>query len=91
MKQHEKIKNPEPRNLSQVLKDCHDLVEELKTKLKDKSDEVIKLKKDIDILQTDNDLKEYELNLLKSKLKATYVEKLNDRPNQEWYWYDTYL
>ena len=83
MKQHEKIKNPEPRNLSQVLKDCHDLVEELKTKLKDKSDEVIKLKKDIDILQTDNDLKEYELNLLKSKLKATYVEKLNDRPNQE--------
>tara|TARA_B100000214_G_scaffold287713_1_gene217311 strand:+ start:184 stop:432 length:249 start_codon:yes stop_codon:yes gene_type:complete len=82
MKQHE-IKNPEPRNLSQVLKDCHDLVHELKTKLKNKSDEVIKLKKDIDILQTDNDLKEYELNLLKSKLKATYVEKLNDRPNQE--------
>jgi len=82
MKQHE-IKNPEPRNLSQVLKDCHDLVHELKTKLKNKSDEVIKLKKDIDILQTDNDLKEYELNLLKSKLKATYVEKLNDRPNQK--------
>ena len=82
MKQHE-IKNPEPRSLSQVLKDCHDLVHELKTKLKNKSDEVIKLKKDIDILQTDNDLKEYELNLLKSKLKATYVEKLNDRPNQE--------
>ena len=82
MKQHE-IKNPEPRNLSQVLKDCHDLVQELKTKLEKKSDEVIKLKKDIDILQTDNDLKEYELNLLKSKLKATYVEKLNDRPNQE--------
>ena len=36
----------------------------------------------IDSLQTENDLKEYELNLLKSKLKATYGEKLDDRSNQ---------
>ena len=34
MKQHETIKNPEPRNLSEVLKDCHDLVAELRVKLK---------------------------------------------------------
>ena len=82
MKQHEKIKNPEPRSLSEVLKDCHDLVAELRAKLKDKCDEVLKLRKDIDILQTDNDLKDYELGLLKNKLKATYGEKLNDRSNQ---------
>ncbi len=68
MKQHEKIKNPEPRSLSEVLKDCHDLVAELRTKLKDKCDEVLKLRKDIDILQTDNDLKDYELGLLKNKI-----------------------
>ena len=68
MKQHEKIKNPEPRSLSEVLKDCYDLVAELRAKLKDKCDEVLKLRKDIDILQTDNDLKDYELGLLKNKI-----------------------
>ena len=77
MKQHD------DKDLTKVLQDCEALVKELRTKLKDKCDEVLKLRKDIDILQTDNDLKEYELNLLKSKLKATYGEKLNDRPNQE--------
>ena len=68
MKQREPIKNPEPRSLSEVLKDCHDLVAELRAKLKDKCDEVLKLRKDIDILQTDNDLKDYELGLLKNKI-----------------------
>ena len=41
MKQHETIKNPEPRNLSEVLKDCHDLVAELRVKLKLKCDDVL--------------------------------------------------
>ena len=62
MKQHE------DKDLSKVLQDCEALVRELRTKLKDKSDEVLKLKKDIDILQTDNDLKDYELGLLKNKI-----------------------
>ena len=74
MKQH--------NDLNKVLQDCEALVRELRTKLKDKCDEVLKLRKDIDILQTDNDLKDYELGLLKNKLKATYGEKLNDRSNQ---------
>ena len=74
MKQH--------NDLNKVLQDCEALVKELRTKLKNKCDEVLKLRKDIDILQTDNDLKDYELGLLKNKLKATYGEKLNDRSNQ---------
>ena len=76
MKQHE------DKDLTKVLQDCEALVRELRTKLKNKCDEVLKLRKDIDILQTDNDLKDYELGLLKNKLKATYGEKLNDRSNQ---------
>ena len=76
MKQHN------DKDLTKVLQDCEALVRELRTKLKDKCDEVLKLKKDIDILQTDNDLKDYELGLLKNKLKATYGERLNDRSNQ---------
>ena len=70
------------KDLTKVLQDCEALVKELRTKLKNKCDEVLKLRKDIDILQTDNDLKDYELGLLKNKLKATYGEKLNDRSNQ---------
>ena len=62
MKQHE------DKDLSKVLQDCEALVRELRTKLKDKCDEVLKLRKDIDILQTDNDLKDYELGLLKNKI-----------------------
>ena len=62
MKQHE------DKDLTKVLQDCEALVKELRTKLKDKCDEVLKLRKDIDILQTDNDLKDYELGLLKNKI-----------------------
>ena len=83
MKQH--------NDVNKVLQDCQALVKEQREKLEQQANAIFKLQKINDQLQTDNDLKEYELNLLKSKLKATYVEKLNDRPNQEWYWYDTYL
>ena len=62
MKQHE------DKDLTKVLQGCEALVRELRTKLKDKCDEVLKLRKDIDILQTDNDLKDYELGLLKNKI-----------------------
>ena len=62
MKQHE------DKDLTKVLQDCEALVKELRTKLKNKCDEVLKLRKDIDILQTDNDLKDYELGLLKNKI-----------------------
>ena len=62
MKQHK------DKDLTKVLQDCEALVKELRTKLKNKCDEVLKLRKDIDILQTDNDLKDYELGLLKNKI-----------------------
>ena len=75
MKQH--------KDLNQVLQDCEALVKEQREKLEQQANAIFKLQKINDQLQTDNDLKEYELNLLKSKLKATYVEKLNDRPNQQ--------
>ena len=75
MKQH--------NDLNKVLQDCQALVKEQREKLEQQSNAIFKLQKINDQLQTDNDLKEYELNLLKSKLKATYGEKLNDRPNQE--------
>ncbi len=62
MKQHN------DKDLTKVLQDCEALVRELRTKLKDKCDEVLTLRKNIDILQTDNDIKDYELGLLKNKI-----------------------
>ena len=70
-------------DLNKVLQDCESLVKEQRAKLEDQANAIFKLQKINDQLQTDNDLKEYELNLLKSKLKATYGEKLNDRPNKK--------
>ena len=75
MKQH--------NDLNKVLQDCETLVKEQREKLEQQANAIFKLQKINDQLQTENDLKEYELNLLKNKLKATYGEKLNDRPNQE--------
>ena len=46
MKLREEIKNPEPRNLSEVLKECHDLVADLRVKLKSKVDQVLDLRKE---------------------------------------------
>ena len=62
--------NPESNSLSTVLKECHKLVDELRAKLQDKCQEVLKLRKDNDILQTDNDIKDYELKLLKNHIES---------------------
>tara|TARA_Y100000004_G_scaffold57251_1_gene63744 strand:+ start:3339 stop:3569 length:231 start_codon:yes stop_codon:yes gene_type:complete len=62
--------NPEPNSLSTVLKECNKLVDELRAKLQDKCQEVLKLRKDNDILQTDNDIKDYELKLLKNHIES---------------------
>ena len=74
MKQH--------NDLNKVLQDYETLVKEQREKLEQQANAIFKLQKINDQLQTENDLKEYELNLLKSKLKATYGEKLDDRSNQ---------
>tara|TARA_B100000424_G_scaffold159946_1_gene122487 strand:+ start:743 stop:1012 length:270 start_codon:yes stop_codon:yes gene_type:complete len=77
MKLREKIKNPEPRNLSEVLKDCHDLVDDLRSKLKKKCDEVLDLRKEIDRLSEERD------NLLiVNKSHQELNGKLQDKINE---------
>ena len=77
MKQREKIKNPEPRNLSEVLKECHDLVADLRVKLKSKVDQVIDLRKEIDRLSEERD------NLLViNKSHQDLNGKLQDKINE---------
>ena len=77
MKQREPIKNPEPRNLSEVLKECHDLVADLRIKLKSKVDQVIDLRKEIDRLSEERD------NLLViNKSHQDLNGKLQDKINE---------
>ena len=77
MKQREEIKNPEPRKLNEVLKDCHDLVAELRVKLKLKCDDILKLRKDLDLAREEIQLAELRYNTLKDAVDKAANDKLN--------------
>ena len=77
MKQREPIKNPEPRNLSEVLKECHDLVAELRVKLKLKCNDILQLRKDLDMAREETQLAELRYNTLKDAVDKAGNEKLN--------------
>ena len=77
MKLRKKIKNPEPRNLSEVLKDCHDLVEQLRVKLKLKCDDILQLRKDLDLAREETQLAELRYNTLKDAVDKAANDKLN--------------
>ena len=77
MKLREEIKNTEPRDLSEVLKECHDLVADLRVKLKSKVDQVLDLRKEIDRLSEERD------NLLViNKSHQDLNGKLQDKINE---------
>ena len=77
MKLREKIKNPEPRNLSEVLKDCHDPVEQLRVKLKLTCDDILQLRKDLDLAREETQLAELRYNTLKDAVDKAANDKLN--------------
>ena len=77
MKLREPIKNPEPRNLSEVLKECHDLVADLRVKLKSKVDQVIDLRKEIDRLSEERD-NLLVINKSHQDLNGKLQNKIND-------------
>ena len=77
MKLREKIKNPEPRNLSEVLKECHDLVADLRVKLKSKVNQVLDLRKEIDRLSEERD-NLLVINKSHQELNGKLQDKIND-------------
>nr|BAR32262.1 hypothetical protein [uncultured Mediterranean phage uvMED] len=80
MKQREKklsIDNPEPRSLSEVLKECHDLVADLRIKLKSKVDQVLDLRKEIDRLSEERD-NLLVINKSHQDLNGKLQDKIND-------------
>jgi len=77
MKLRKPIKSPEPRNLSEVLKECHDLVANLRIKLKSKVDQVIDLRKEIDRLSEERD-NLLIINKSHQELNGKLQDKIND-------------
>ena len=77
MKQHKKINNLEPRDLSEVLKECNDLVDNLRVKLKSKVDQVLDLRKEIDRLSEERD-NLLVINKSHQELNGKLQDKIND-------------
>ena len=72
-----KIRNSKSRSLSEVLKDCHILVDELRDKLKKKCNDVLSLRKEIDRLNEELQLCELRYRTIKTKVDEYTQDPLN--------------
>ena len=72
MKQHE-----EGKTLKELLQDCNGLVEELRTKLKLKIDDILDLRKQLDLAKEETQLAELKYNKLKDAIEKESNDRLN--------------
>ena len=72
MKQHE-----EGKTLKELFQDCNGLVEELRTKLKLKIDDILDLRKQLDLAREETQLAELKYNKLKDAIEKESNDRLN--------------
>ena len=72
MKQHE-----EGKSLKELLQDCNGLVEELRAKLKLKIDDILVLRKQLDLAREETQLAELKYNKLKDAIEKESNDRLN--------------
>ena len=72
MKQHE-----EGKSLKELLQDCNGLVEELRAKLKLKIDDILALRKQLDLAREETQLAELRYNKLKDAIEKESNDRLN--------------
>tara|TARA_R100000700_G_scaffold32736_1_gene40257 strand:- start:235 stop:477 length:243 start_codon:yes stop_codon:yes gene_type:complete len=72
MKQRE-----EGKNLKELLQDCNGLVEELRAKLKLKIDDILALRKQLDLAREETQLAELRYNKLKDAIEKESNDRLN--------------
>ena len=65
------------KNIKDVLKDCHILVDELRDKLKKKCNDVLSLRKEVDRLNEELQLCELRYNTIKTKVDEYTQDPLN--------------
>jgi hypothetical protein len=60
-----------------MLQECNDLVHELRLKLKSKIDEILKLRKDLDLEKEEHQLTQLKYESMKNNLDKLITDKLN--------------
>nr|AKH47703.1 hypothetical protein [uncultured marine virus] len=60
-----------------MLQECNDLVHELRLKLKSKIDEILKLRKDLDLEKEEHQLTQIKYEKMKDNLDVLINDKLN--------------
>jgi hypothetical protein len=60
-----------------MLQECNDLVHELRLKLKSKIDEILKLRKDLDLEKEEHQLTQLKYEKMKDNLDVLINDKLN--------------
>ena len=72
-----KLRDDKEIKLDTMLQECNQLVENLRVKLKSQIDEVLKLRKDLDLEKEEHQLTQLKYNSIKSNLDTVLNDKLN--------------
>jgi len=72
-----KLRDDKEIKLDTMLKECNQLVEDLRVKLKLQIDEVLKLRKDLDLEKEEHQLTQLKYDSIKSNLDTVLNDKLN--------------
>ena len=72
-----KLRDDKEIKLDTMLQECNQLVEDLRIKLKSQIDEVLKLRKDLDLEKEEHQLTQLKYDSIKSNLDTVLNDKLN--------------
>ena len=72
-----KLRDDKEVKLDTMLQECNQLVEDLRIKLKSQIDEVLKLRKDLDLEKEEHQLTQLKYDSIKSNLDTVLNDKLN--------------
>ncbi len=72
-----KLRDDKEIKLDTMLQECNQLVENLRVKLKSQIDEVLKLRKDLDLEKEEHQLTQLKYESIKDNLNKVMTDKLN--------------
>ena len=72
-----KLRDDKEVKLDTMLQECNQLVEDLRVKLKSQIDEVLKLRKDLDLEKEEHQLTQLKYESIKQNLDTVLNDKLN--------------
>jgi hypothetical protein len=72
-----KLRDDKEIKLDTMLQECNQLVEDLRIKLKSQIDEVLKLRKDLDLEKEEHQLTQLKYESMRDNLNKVMTDKLN--------------